>query len=74
MSSSENTQLSVVRKWNEGFEKKDINLLVDPLHKDFTCVQYPRSLGMPDQNKDEWHKHMAAVLSSWDEMKVSPLH
>ena len=33
-------------------------MAVKPLHKDFRRVVHPRSMGHPEQDKDEWRKEL----------------
>ena len=37
-------------------------MAVKPLHKDFRRVVYPRSMGHPEQNKDEWRKELTGTF------------
>ena len=39
-----------------------MDLLAKPLHKDFRRVVYPKSIGHPEQNKEDWMKEITALL------------
>ena len=54
-------------EWGKGFETRDIGILEKYLHDDFRAVTYPRSAGMPEQNKAEWVKQMTMVIGMWTE-------
>jgi len=41
-----------------------LKILTKLLHDDFHRIIYPRSLGVPKTNKEEWLKHMEGVLES----------
>jgi len=71
MSSSDSAQVKLVTEWGKGFQKKDLAILEKPLHKDFRHVTYPRSLGRPEQNKEEWLAQLAKIIPLWIETKAS---
>ena len=41
------------------------------MHKDFRCVNYPRSLGKPEQTREELLEHWAGIISLWADTEVS---
>lgn len=47
----------------EGFGKGDLNLIANQLHKDLRRIYHPRSVGMPEQTKEEYIEHLAGVIS-----------
>jgi len=59
---SDSPQVKLLLEWGKGFEKRDFDLLAKPLHKDYRHIAYPRSLGRPEQTKEEWLGHIAGVL------------
>ena len=63
-------QIKFINEWNEGWATLNVDLLVKPLHKDFRRVVYPRSLGHPEQNKEDWIKEITGVLSFATEFDV----
>ena len=59
---SDSPQVKLLLEWGKGFEKRDFDLLTKSLHKDYRHITYPRSLGRPEQTKEEWLGHIAGVL------------
>jgi len=55
-------QITLINEWNEGFKQMDVDILAKCLHKDFRRVVYPRSIGQPEQNKEEWLKEITAII------------
>ena len=55
-------QIKLVTDWNEGFLQRNVDILVKHMHKDFRRVIYPRSLGHPEQNREEWLKEITGML------------
>lgn len=70
-SSSNSSQLELVLKWHEALDKKDINLLTEPLHEEFRYVTHPQSLNMPESSKKKWCSQMAGAIRFWTEVNVS---
>lgn len=64
-------QLELVRSFLLGFEKRDVNLIEKPLHKDYRRITHPRSAGRPEQTKEEYVQHTRELISLWTEMEVS---
>jgi hypothetical protein len=60
----ESPQVRLLHEFDRGFLEKDISILEKPLHKDFRHVVYPKSLGVPVVNREEWLKHMGNVFDS----------
>ena len=63
-------QINLVLEWAGGF-KKDSDTLAKLAHKDFRYITYPRSVGRPEYNKEEFLKYMGKTISLWTEHKVS---
>ena len=55
-------QIKLITEWNEGFLQRNVDLLVKHMHKDFRRVAYPRSMGIPEQNKEEWLTEITGML------------
>lgn len=55
-------QIKLVNDWSEGFLEMNVEILGKPLHKDFRRLVYPRSLGEPEQNKEEWLKEITGII------------
>jgi hypothetical protein len=71
MSSTDSPQIKLMTEWNGAFEKFKVDLLEKPLHKDFTSVTHPQSLGMPEQAREQWLVQMGEMFKMWTEMQVS---
>ena len=56
-------QLELARSFFLGIEKRDINQVEKTLHKDHRRLTHPRSVGKPEQTKEEYLKHNGEVLS-----------
>ena len=69
--SSESPQVKLMHEWGSGFRKRDLNLIVKALHKDYRHIIYPRSLGMPEQTREEWFEHFAGVIALWTDLEVT---
>jgi hypothetical protein len=63
--SSDSPQAKLLRECARGFETRDLNLIAKPLHKDFRYVPYPKSLGKPEQTKEEWLEQYAGIIGLW---------
>ena len=74
MSNLENSgspQLKFVHEWRQAFDKEDLSLVAKSLHKDYRHITYPRSIGKPEQTREEWLEHLAGVSSARTEFEVS---
>jgi hypothetical protein len=63
--SPDSPQVKLVREWGRGFRTRDLDLVAKPLHEDFRYVSYPKSLGKPEQTKEEYLEHYAGRFSLW---------
>jgi hypothetical protein len=52
-------QIKLVNDWNDGFTEMNVEIIGKHLHKDFRRLVYPRSIGQPEQNKEEWLKELS---------------
>lgn len=50
----------------EAFGKRDMNLVAKHFHKDVRRIIYPRSLGMPECNGEEWLQQVGKYFSLFD--------
>lgn len=64
-------QLELVRSFLLGFEKRDVDLIENALHKDYRRITHPRSVGKPEQTKEEYVQHTRELISLWTEMEAS---
>ena len=71
LASSDSPQVKLVHKWGLAFEKKNLDLIAELLHKDYRHTTYPRSLGKPEKTREEWLEHIAGVISLRTEQDVS---
>jgi hypothetical protein len=68
MSSAEITDSPQVRLMHslvEGFRNKDMDYVAKLLHKDHRRITYPRSIGKPEQTKEEYLQHTREVVGLW---------
>ena len=65
LESSNSPQVKLFREWGQGIQTRDLGLISKGLHKDFRFVVYPRSLGKPEQTREEWLGQIAGVLKIW---------
>jgi hypothetical protein len=57
-----------------GFRTRDLELIASTIHKDFRYFAYPKSLGKPEQTKEEWLNRWAGLISLWTaDLEVSYL-
>lgn len=63
-------QAKLLLELDQGFEKKDIDLIAKPLHKDFVHKTHPRSLGSPDLTREQWLQHLQGIISLWTDREV----
>ena len=55
-------QIQLINEWHEGFKELNVDILAKCLHKDFHRVVYPRSIGQPEQNKEEWIRDITGIM------------
>jgi hypothetical protein len=63
--SSDSPQVKLIREWARGFQMRDLDVVANTLHKDHRYVRYPRSLGKPEETKEEWLARFGKLLSLW---------
>jgi hypothetical protein len=63
--SPDSPQVKLVREMGRGFRTRDLDLLAKSFHKDFRYVPYPKSLGKPEQTREEYFKQYAEIFSLW---------
>jgi hypothetical protein len=65
-------QIKLFHECSRGFRKRHLDVAAETLHKDFRYVPYPRSLGHPEQTKEEFLVYWAGIVSLWaDDPEVS---
>jgi len=55
-------QIKLINDWNDAFTERNMEVFVSYLHKDFRRSVYPRSLGQPEQNREEALKELSGLL------------
>jgi hypothetical protein len=66
MADSENSdspQIKLFHECGRAFHTRDPALLARTTHKDYRYVTHPRSLGHPEQTKEEWLEQWREVMS-----------
>lgn len=61
----------ILREWCPALENRNLELVAKYMHKDFRLTTYPQSLGVPEQNREQWLERFAGVFSVLTENKVS---
>ena len=60
----ESAQSKFVHEWSRGFHENNLDTIVKPLHKDFRYALYPRSLGAPEQNREQFTECMKQMVGA----------
>lgn len=68
---ADSPQLKLVHSFVEGFKNRDMDHIARLLHKDHRRITYPRSVGKPEQNKEEYLQHTAEIMKLWTSSEVS---
>ena len=63
--------MKLINEWHRGFKEGNMDLIAQPLHKDHRRVTYPRSLGKPEQTREEWLAQLASVFKGLTDYDVS---
>ena len=63
--SSDSPQIKLYRECCQAFLARDPDLIAKATHKDYRYVAYPRSLGKPEQTKEEWLGQYAGIINLW---------
>ena len=71
MSNSTSPQVKFVHEWFQVLQTRDLDRVANFLHKDYRNTLYPRSLGTPEQTKEEWLEHAAERYKLWTSWEVS---
>ena len=56
--------------WAQGFIDSDIDQIAAALHPDFVHITSPRSLKIPQQNKEQWLKSWGKIVGVLKNFKV----
>ena len=68
----ESPQVKLMYEWGQAFVKMDVDLIAKCLHKDYRHIRYPESLGLSEETREEYLKHMAEIISLWTDNDASP--
>ena len=71
MSDLDSPQVKYIHEWLQAIQTKDLDHLAKCLPKDYRHTYYPRSLGKPEQTKEEFLEYIAGLYSIWPEFEVS---
>lgn len=63
-------QINLVNEWYRALKARDLELIKKPLHKDHVRITHPRSLGKPDQGREEWLEEFGASLGFMTDFEV----
>ena len=63
--SSDSPQVKLILECSRGIRTKDLALISKTLHEDFRNTPYPRSLGHPEQTKEEFLERWAEIIGLW---------
>lgn len=67
---TDSPQLKLVHSLIEAFRRRDVDYLATLLHKDHRRIYYPRSLGIQEQTKEGWLKHVTEFIGLWTSCEV----
>ena len=65
LESSVSPQVKFIQECSLGFQTRNLDIIAKALHEDCRYVTYPRSLGKPEQTKEEWLGEYAGIVSLW---------
>lgn len=68
---TESPQVELIRSFAQGYEKMDPDHLAKHCHRDLRRVIYPRSLGLPEETKEQWLERITELMSFWTSCEVS---
>ena len=71
MSDPNSPQLKYIHEWLQAIQARDLEHLGKCLPKDYRHTYYPRSLGKPEQTKEEYLEYVAGFFNLWTEFEVS---
>ena len=71
LKSSDSPQVKFVHEWNQAVRNGDLDFLAKSIPKDYRNTFYPRSLGVPDQTKEEFLEYIGGFFNLWTEWEVS---
>jgi hypothetical protein len=73
-STSDSPQRKLLYEYKRGLESRNLDIIAKTLHKDFRYIFYPRSMGYPEQTKEEWIARFSGYFAVWTDMQVNSLN
>jgi hypothetical protein len=67
-------QIKLLNECNQGFKEKNLDILKKCFHKDLRRIVHPRSMGLPEQTRDEWFEVVSGLFGFATELKVGYVH
>ena len=71
MSDPNSPQVKFLYEYLQAVQRRDLDHLAKCFHKDYRNTRYPRSLGMPERNKEEHLEYVAGIFNIWTEFEVN---
>jgi len=68
--SEQSPQIKVITAWAQAFMDNNVDQIAGALHPDFTHITFPRSLKIPQQNKEQFMENWGKVFSVLKNFKV----
>ena len=68
--SSHSPQVKFILEWLQVIRRKDLDNIAKPLPEDYRNIVYPRSLGRPEQTREEYLEYVAELFNLWTEFEV----
>jgi hypothetical protein len=56
-------QIKLISDWNDGFTEMNVEMIGKLMHKDCRRSIHPRSIGQPEQSKEEALKELSGILA-----------
>ena len=69
--SSDSPQLKFTLGLLQSLQRKELEPLAKVLPNDYRQIFHPRSLGKPEQTREEYLEYVAGFLKLWNEFEVS---
>lgn len=70
--SEESPQIKAIMAWAQGFIESDLEKIEAALHPDYIHDTFPRSLKIPQQNKEQWVENYGKIKDILKNFKVCP--
>ena len=67
-------QLKALKRWLDAFESLDASKIGPTLSKNYIHETFPKSIGLPDETKEEYIERYTRTLSSITKIEVRIKH